>query len=526
SRTVRIVQQDEHGLLVEETLGRIGGETIDEYDALPVALTPGSPPPAGAQQGAIEAWGQRLRAALDRAAPERAAGLTEPGTPHAPAAAWPNDAVADLLRRRPPRLRSGRAPVAVDSAEALASGGGEDARLIGAVTESLLALEHSYLAVQGPPGTGKTYLASRVIRALVERHGWRIGVVAQSHRVVENVLSGVVAAGLDPDRVGKVAQRGREAEPADYTVLSSNGQAAFARDREPGGYVLGGTAWDFANEKRFARGQLDLLVVDEAAQFSLAPTIAASAAAERLLLLGDPQQLPQVSQGAHPEPVDESALGWLVDGAEVLPAALGYFLAESRRMRPEVTGPVSELSYGGRLRAHPAAAERALDGHAPGVSTHLVEHRGNATFSPEEAAEVVRIVRSVVGSVWHPGGGRAARPATPADVIVVAPYNAQVECIAEALAAAGLGEVPVGTVDKFQGQEAAVAILSTAASSPAEVPRGMEFLLMRNRLNVAISRAQVAAHVVTSAFLTEMLPASPQAMADLSAFLRLTGRSR
>jgi uncharacterized protein len=268
-------------------------------------------------------------------------------------------------------------------------------------------------------------------------------------------------------------------------------------------------------------GSLDLLVVDEAGQFSLANTIAVSRAASRLLLLGDPQQLPQVSQGQHPEPVDESALGWLANGEAVLPDEYGYFLPESWRMAPELCAAVSRLSYEGRLESAPPAKSRALAEVPPGVETVLVEHSGNATASVEEANEVVRQVRAHVGLSWR--DGNETRPLAADDVIVVAPYNAQVNLIRTKLDEAGFAATPVGTVDRFQGQEAVVAIVSLACSDPGEAPRGMEFLLNRNRVNVAVSRAKWRAVVVRSPRLTAYLPTKPAALEELGAFIGLCG---
>ena len=455
----------------------------DAYDEVPMAFSPGKPPNPGAQVDAIAAWGERVLAAL----PEMLL-----------------DAALDILRREPPRRRrpaDAAADVSVD-----------------AIVADLIAIDRSYLAVQGPPGSGKTHIGSHVIAELVSTHGWKIGVVAQSHATVENMLAAVVnKAGLDTARVGKKVRAGEEARETSWTTLSDKGGAFAEFMEQPGGLVLGGTAWDFANAKRIEPGSLDLLVVDEAGQYSLASTIAAATAAQRLLLLGDPQQLPQVSQGSHPEPVDVSALGWLSEGHDVLPPEFGYFLARSWRMHPEVCAPVSVLSYEGKLQSR--AEARLLDGVAPGLHPEPVHHTLNSTSSPEEAQRVVDIARSVLGREWTLGG--ATRPVTEDDIIVVAPYNAQVELLRQTLADAGLGRVPVGTVDKFQGREAAVAIVSLAASSADEVPRGLEFLLLKNRLNVAISRAQWAAYLVYSPALVEYLPTNAAAIAQLSDFIRL-----
>ncbi|MDR6970966.1 uncharacterized protein J2W45_001276 [Leifsonia shinshuensis] len=508
ARTVAVIEAlDDGSVVVRETLP----PEVPPYRDLPGALTPAAPPDSRRLAEAIREWGTALLIARHHET-------------------WPVDATVDLLRRTPPRTRSG---ALVPDPTAL--GGDGDGR-IDAVVASLLDLDRSYLAVQGPPGTGKSHLGAHVIARLVADHGWRVGVVAQSHAVVENLLDRVVDAGLDATMVGKTpsASSGAGAgapsdEPGEaaetvhrFTALPTNGHLEFAGANEERGFVLGGTAWDFANAARVPRGSLDLLVVDEAGQFSLASTIAIGVAAKNLLLLGDPQQLPQVSQGRHPEPVDGSALGWVSDGHDVLPPELGYFLAETRRMHPDLAAAVSRLSYEGKLRAHECAAERELGGVMPGLHPVPVLHVGNSTASPEEARSVVELVDDLLGRSWNdPAAGRDDSPLGEDDIIVVTPYNAQLAEVRALLDAAGHRGVRVGTVDKFQGQEAAVAIVSLAASSAVDVPRGMSFLLMKNRLNVAISRAKWAAYLVHSPELTEFLPTTPAGVGELSAFIRL-----
>ncbi|PZU47560.1 MAG: DNA helicase [Microbacterium sp.] len=489
ARRVRVVDTLDDGVVVEET--PIDGITWREF---PIALTPPDPPRAGSQQVAIDEWAD----AVIEAAPTASA-------------SFPKDAATDLLLRRPPRTRSG----------ALTRGSGENADTIDDIVRSVHDLDHSYLAVQGPPGTGKTYVGSHVVARLVAERGYRVGVVAQSHAVVENMLDRIVAAGVPKERVAKARKSDSGPEPS-FTPIAKDGYAAFAADH-PDGFVIGGTAWDLSHPGRVARGSLDLLVIDEAGQFSLASTIAVSVAAERLMLLGDPQQLPQVSQGTHPEPVDTSALGWVMDGAAVIREDRGFFLAQTRRLRPEVAEPVSELSYEGRLAAHESTSARHLSGVAPGVTPVPLGHTGNSTSSAEEADAVVAIVRDLIGRSWTSGEGALPRPLAQGDLIVVTPYNAQQVTVEEALAAAGFGEVPVGTVDKFQGQEAAVAIVSLAASSGRDAPRGLEFLLLQNRLNVAVSRAEHTAFVVYGTGLLDDLPRTPDGVARLSAFARLVG---
>jgi uncharacterized protein len=482
--TVTVAEVLDDGYLVTETA--IQGQTWDE---VPLALTPAAPPRVVSLQGAIDEWADSV---------------------HAAAPSFPEDAATDILRRIPPRTLSGAAIPAA----------GDDA--IDAIVRAVLDLDRSYLAVQGPPGTGKTYTGSRVIARLVMEHGFKVGVVAQSHAIIETLLARIVADGVPPAQVGK-APKDPAADPS-YTVIPKSGMAPFLAEHRDEGAVVGGTAWDFSNTTRVDRGGLDLLVIDEAGQFSLASTIAVAAGAKRLLLLGDPQQLPQVSQGAHPEPVDTSALGWVMDGDAVVRPEYGYFLARSWRMHPAVAAPVSRLSYAGKLASAPGTERREVHGVDAGLHILPLRHRGNSTQSPEEAAEVVRLVGELVGRAFTDNDVPATtRELMQSDIIVVTPYNAQRQLVLDALATAGYPDVPVGTVDNFQGKEAVVSITSLAASSGRDAPRGPEFLLLQNRLNVAISRAQCVAYLIHSPALLDDLPYTPEGVARLSAFARLVG---
>lgn len=470
---------------------------IEPHNSLPIALTEDQPVATKSLEEALARLADQVAAGL----PDASAGA--PGRP-----AFRKHPALDLVRRIPPRLVTGGPLPAPD--------GGPD-RFIDAITAAVEALDHSYLAVQGPPGTGKTHVGSHVIARLVAR-GWKVGVVAQSHAVVENLLcTAVENAGVDPRRVAKDVKHDGSL-PWDH-------RAAADVDRllsSPGGALVGGTAWTMTGATVPA-GSLDLLVIDEAGQFSLANTLAVAQASPRLLLLGDPQQLPQVSQGTHPEPVNESALGWISAGHATLPPELGYFLADSWRMASPLCAAVSELSYEGRLQSASAADLRFLAGVPAGIETVMVPHSGNITSSPEEAAEVVRQVGRHLGLTWHDEAGR--RPMGPADILVVAAYNAQVNLIRDALDSAGHAAVRVGTVDKFQGQEAAVVMVSMACSAVAEAPRGMEFLLSRNRINVAVSRGKWRAVVVRAPELTNYLPTHPEGLEQLGGFIGLCQRS-
>jgi uncharacterized protein len=272
------------------------------------------------------------------------------------------------------------------------------------------------------------------------------------------------------------------------------------RDEHDTGHLVGGTAWTFANTA-MREQPFDVLIIDEAGQFALADALAVSTCAKNLVLLGDPQQLPQVVQGTHPAGADASALGHLIGEADVIPPHLGYFLDQTRRMHPAMCAPVSELSYAGLLHAHPSTALRGVDGVPSGLYLAEVEHRGNTTRSTEEVAELVAIVTALHGRTWTDNG--VTRPLTDEDILVVAPYNLQARVATGALERAGFPGVRVGTVDRFQGQEAPVVITTMTSSSALDLHRGLDFLLSRDRLNVALSRAKAVAVLICSPHLVE-----------------------
>ena len=432
-------------------------------------------------------------------------------------------ASADLLFRRAPRLKKGASnaknaenlPLEVDFP-------GSALPTVDAVHAAVRALDRSYVAVQGPPGAGKTFLASHVIARLVAE-GAKVGVVAQSHAVIENLMVACCARdGFDVSRA--VRLRGKSVTPDAPWAEVSDSELTELISGE-GGLLFGGTVWDYVSERRVPAGSLDVLVVDEAGQFSLTNTVAAARAARSVLLLGDPQQLPQVSTGVHPYPVDVSALGWLSNGTAALDPRFGYFLGESWRMDSALCKRVSWLSYDGALASAAATAGRVLQGVAPGVVSYPVEHAGCSVRSVQEAQAVVDCVRELLGREWVPAAGAEPRPLAAEDCIVVAAYNAQVDCVREALIAAGLADssgagVRVGTVDKFQGQEAAVVLVSLA-SSRVDSGRGAGFVLSPNRLNVAVSRGQWQAVLVHSPWVARSVPQDVEEVLALSGFAGL-----
>jgi predicted RecB family nuclease len=358
-------------------------------------------------------------------------------------------------------------------------------------------LDRGALPIQGPPGSGKTYAGARMIVSLIAA-GKRVGITANSHKVIGNLISAVLAAAADEGVAVRPMQKAddQQKHPDDAVESAKDAEHAAAALARGDANVVAGTVWLWASLKM--AGAVDVLFVDEAGQMSLANVIAASHAASSIVLLGDPQQLDQVLQGSHPPGAERSALSHLLDGAATIQPASGLFLETTWRLHPHLCRYTSETFYDGRLRPEPHLGQQAvrtagsLGGSGP--RWLAVRHRGNDNESVEEAAAIAEAARSLVtgGATWINATGAEQR-LTWDDIVIVAPYNAQVGAIQRLLPMAR-----VGTVDKFQGQEAAISIYSMAASSGEEAPRGMDFLYSRNRLNVATSRARCVAIVVAS----------------------------
>jgi uncharacterized protein len=415
----------------------------------------------------------------------------------------------DLLLRHPPRLTTGAGALVrlrestVDAAKRIA-----------------VSLDHSVLAIQGPPGAGKTYTGARMICELI-RQKKKVGITAVSHKVIRNLLDEVLAtandAGInDVTFVQKVSETPEE-DPPGITITTDNA-VALAALHDDGAAVVAGTAWLWSRED--VAETLDVLFVDEAGQMSLANVLAVAQSARSLVLLGDPQQLEQPLRGSHPEGAEASALEHLLAGEKTIPPDKGLFLEKTWRMHPKICRFTSEVFYEGRLASRDGLERQRIEGHPwlgeAGLWFIPVNHEGNQNASPEEVERVAGIVEGLLqpGVRWVDDKG-GTRPLRLEDILIVAPYNAQVSDLSNCLKNAR-----VGTVDKFQGQEAPVVIYSLTTSSPEDAPRGMEFLYSLNRLNVATSRARALVIVVGSPRLLEPECRSPRQMQLANALCR------
>jgi predicted RecB family nuclease len=355
-------------------------------------------------------------------------------------------------------------------------------------------LRDSYLFIQGPPGSGKTYTGAQLILHLIER-GHRVGVAAGSHSAIHTLLHQVEQYALAESQFSGLNKYSEDDN------RYSSGRGLIENSKDPARFTAGsynlmaGTAWLWCREEM--RQSVDYLFIDEAGQISLADALAMGTCARNLLLLGDPQQLAQVSQAIHPPGAGSSVLEHLLRQDTTIPGERGLFIDQTRRMHPDVCRFISEAMYEGRLESAPECAAQRID--APGLLTGTgvryvpVTHEGNTRSSVEEARTIATLTADLLKGDYTKQDGTCG-PLQPEDIMVVAPYNAQVRCLREHLP----DGVRIGTVDKFQGQEAAVCFFSMATSSGEEIPRHLEFLFSRNRLNVAVSRARAQAVLVCS----------------------------
>jgi predicted RecB family nuclease len=379
-------------------------------------------------------------------------------------------------------------------------------------------LEGGTLGVQGPPGAGKTYTGARMICALAAA-GKRVGICATSHKVIRNLLDATIEAAKKQRQAIQCVQRPKEMEDDRSSLRFAKKESAFFSALATDCQVGGATAWVWAREE--ARNTVDVLFVDEAAQMSLANILAISQAARVLVMLGDPQQLDQPIQGSHPEGTDVSGLTHMLDGEQTIAPGRGLFLDLTWRLHPDICRFTSEVFYENRLQSRPGLEIQRVNSSSrvqgSGLRCLLVRHTGNQSSSAEEAEAVRALVHEILAakSKWVDNDGEE-RDVTLKYILIIAPYNAQVFQLKDVLPAGA----EVGTVDKFQGQQAAIVIYSMTTSSHADAPRGMEFLYSLNRLNVATSRAKCVCVLVAAPDVFEPECRTPRQMRLANALCR------
>jgi hypothetical protein len=387
---------------------------------------------------------------------------------------------------------------------------GEDA--LTAAARWAKSMQASTLCIQGPPGTGKTFTAAHAINALLQQ-GRRVGITSNSHKAIENLLR--ECHRQNPQLRSLYVTNGGEEIAADCPGVTI-AKSIDAFDAYEGGLVAG-TAWLFAREEW--AGALDHLFIDEAGQVCLANTAAVASAAGNLVILGDQMQLEQPVQGAHPGESGRSALDYYLEGHATVPPELGLFLGVTHRLHPEICQFISDLVYEGRLQpALGNASRKIFVGRTAlaGIRFMPVEHEGNCQACNEEVAAVVALARQLLGAAKFGPDGRPAGTIGLEDILLIAPYNAQVRRLR-----AALPNARVGSIDRFQGQQADVVILSMCSSFGEYGSRGLDFILDKNRMNVALSRALSLAVVIGDPRIATSPGESVDAMRRINLYCRL-----
>jgi uncharacterized protein len=404
-------------------------------------------------------------------------------------------AVLSILRRDLPSLigREGGAAILPDEVAELPA-------IIGALKN----LDHSHMLIQGPPGAGKTYTSARAIVALLEA-GKRVGVASHGHKAINQLLKEIekVTAGKGGQFRGiKKSSREDQKFAGGGWIEDTTANQGVTTSHQ----LVAGTAFLFARPEHDQ--QFDYLFVDEAGQVSLADVVAMGTAARNVVLVGDQMQLAQPIKGAHPRGSGISGLQYILKDHPTVPPERGIFLSQTRRMHPDLCAFISAAVYDGRLHSAAGAevrqvlADPSLDPEAIGPSGLRFVDVESLACTQRNTAEAERLNRTYRALLGQPRRNKASeiRKITTEDILVVSPYNMQVEILKRTLPAGAR----VGTVDKFQGQEAAIVLISMATSSGEDLPRNIEFLYSRNRLNVAISRAECLAVIFANPRLLEV----------------------
>ena len=464
--TIVSIDPDRHVVVIRK--GNAGGALPERFDLVPT--------------GPINS--DALRNSLWNFVDEYIASKTTNTRPHA--------ALRDLLERRKPNI------VGVEPNTPLYDPENLDPQVCCSIAERM---SETYLFIQGPPGTGKTYTASHMIIHLMKA-GKRIGVSANSHKAIHNLLDAIDKRAAE-QKFTFVGLKKSSRDDEDTTYRSNNINSVNSSDdivaSSPNTNLIAGTAWLFANPGLI--NTLDYLFIDEAGQISLAHLIAAGMAASNIVLVGDQMQLAQPTQGVHPGDSGKSVLEFLLQDRHTIPVEEGILLDTTYRMHPKVCEFISAAIYDDRIKSHaPLAEQRIVNGEEPaklipeaGIVCHFVPHEGCTQRSEAEAEHIGKLYLHLLGRNYRDSKGQTY-PLTPDNILVVSPYNMQVNLLKQKLGAAAR----VGTVDKFQGQEAEIVLVSMATSSPDEIVRGIDFLYSQNRLNVSLSRAKTLAILVLS----------------------------
>jgi uncharacterized protein len=425
-------------------------------------------------------------------------------------------AIVDFLMRNIPRI------IDHQSGKPITLSGNPHVRLL-EIIKAVCSLDNSYLAIQGAPGSGKTYTGKHVIAELLKL-GKKIGISSNSHKAINNLLINTAEYCNSKGITGYFACTKDTDQELTQLGVDIYKNSDIARNLQPS-CVIGTTAWGFARSD--LENTFDYLFIDEAGQVSIANLIAMGRSAKNIILMGDQMQLGQPSQGSHPEDSGLSILDYLLSTTPTIHESMGVFLGTTYRMHSDVNRFISDAIYEGKLESDldndlqyikvPDEYQGILNKEA-GIIPVPVCHDGNTQASEEEVNQIVLLARQLVGRIFTAKNG-IKRLIDWSDMLFIAPYNHQVNKLRSALG----DRAKVGSIDKFQGQEAPIVFLSMCSSNANDSVRGMEFLFSKNRINVAISRAQCMAIVVYSPTLLETSASNLNQLEMANLFCKLVG---
>ena len=357
-------------------------------------------------------------------------------------------------------------------------------------------LNSSFLLIQGPPGAGKTYTSAKIILSLIKDKK-KVGICSNTHKAINNLLSTIEELAAEENFEFEGFKK--KSSKTEHQFNGKNIKESKIELASNNCLIYAGTAWLFSDERMDQK--LDYVFIDEAGQVSLANSIAITTSTKNLVLIGDQMQLSQPIKGTHPKNAGKSALNFLLEDHDTIPHNKGIFLDKTRRLNENICEYVSDSFYESRLKSHPITKERTVSLSLKNIGNEGIYylpalHKDCAQKSEEEANTIKKIFNEIIGKeLVEPnknGKDKIERKITNQDIMVVAPFNIQVNHLSKVLGK----ESRVGTIDKFQGQEAKVVFVSMTSSDPENIPRHKEFFFSRNRLNVAISRAECVAVIL------------------------------
>ena len=394
----------------------------------------------------------------------------------------------------------------------------EQKDLISQSSEIVQNLNNSYLSIQGPPGTGKTYSSASIIIELMKA-GKKVGVTSNSHEAIKTLLIAIEQQAEKQNFKFSGMRKARSSDKYDWKFIKdiTTGKPLNFDD-----YLLyAGTSWFFVDPRM--NKTLDYLFIDEAGQVTLGTTIANATAAKNLVLIGDQMQLSQPMRAKHEGYAKLSSLDFVLENNDTIPPDTGIFLNITRRLNKKICNYISTSFYDSRLTSDPVTETRSVNLKLDPIKDEglfyvPIEHSGCSQRSDEEADLIEKTYNRIIKKEFKVG--KKLGKISSKDIMVVAPYNAQANNIRERLKKKN-DDVRVGTIDLFQGQEAKVVLISMTTSDVESLPRHKDFFFSRNRLNVAISRAECVAIIIFNENLLLASASSIKEMKLMNSFCKL-----